>query len=70
MDRVGKLASQIVAFLENLSKAMSDLERKEAELCWRYRVEDDDLNNLVERRTWLEERKAVLNDRIAKLTAT
>lgn len=66
MDRVGKLATRLENFQSKLAKSFAEAQRQEADLCVRYRAEEAELDGLIQRRTWLEERRSVLNKQIGE----
>lgn len=66
-DRVRALVSRIKALRVRISRAMTEEQRQEAELCWKFMSEDEDLGGLIERRTTLEQRQSKLKSKLASL---
>lgn len=66
-DRVGAFTKRIAGFRERLAGSMTEAQRGEAELCWRYMKEDEDLSRLIETRSDLEKRQAELKTKLRSL---
>ncbi len=66
-DRVGALMKRIEEFRAKLANAMGEDQRREAELCWRYMQEDEELDRLIENRSNLEKREAELRAKLGNL---
>lgn len=67
MDRVGKLATRLDNFQTRLAQSFTKAQREEADLCWQYRVEEEQLDKFIERRAWLEERQKFLEQEVSSV---
>lgn len=66
MDRIGKLASRLEGFQSTLAKSLTAVQRQEAELCQKYRAEQAELEQMIEKRTLLEKRRESLAKEIGE----
>lgn len=67
MDRVGRLETRLEQFQKKLAQSFTKAQREEADLCWQYRVEEEQLDQLIERRTRLEERREFLSQEVSRV---